>query len=80
MNIVTKKRKKAGYMRKSVGEHIFDTFNILLFAALTFAFIYPFINILVVSLNDPIDAMRGGIYFLPRKFSVDNYKKVLPTR
>lgn len=64
-------------MRKSIGEHIFDTFNILLFAALTFAFIYPFINILVVSFNDPYDAMRGGLYFWPREFSIDNYKKVL---
>ncbi len=64
-------------MRKSFGEHIFDIFNVLLFAALTFAFIYPFINILVVSLNDPYDAMRGGIYFWPREFSIDNYKKVL---
>ena len=69
--------KKSTRIKKSVGEWIFDIFNIVFFAALTFSFIYPFINILVVSLNDPYDAMRGGIYFWPREFSADNYKTVL---
>lgn len=77
MNSILSKRKRAKYVRKSFGEHLFDVFNVLLFAALTFSFIYPFINILVVSLNDPYDAMRGGIYFWPRQLSFDNYKKVL---
>ncbi len=64
-------------LKKSIGEHVFDTWNILGFALLCFIFVYPFWNIIAVSLNDPIDAMRGGIYFFPRKFSVENYKKVL---
>lgn len=70
-------RKNKNYIKKSFGEWVFDVLNILFFAGLTFSFVYPFINILVVSLNDPYDAMRGGIYFWPREFSVDNYKKVL---
>lgn len=69
--------KRKNKLKKSVGEQIFDIWNILGFALLCFIFVYPFINILAVSLNDPIDALRGGIYFLPRKFSVENYKKVL---
>jgi len=77
MNSILKKRKRAKYVRKSFGEHTFDVFNVILFAALTFSFIYPFINILVVSFNEPYDAMRGGIYFWPREFSIENYKKVL---
>jgi putative aldouronate transport system permease protein len=33
--------------------------------------------ILVLSFNDGADAMRGGIYFWPRAFTLDNYAKVL---
>ncbi len=71
------KRKKPSYMRKTLGENVFDVVNVLIFTFLTILFVYPFINVLVVSLNDPYDAMRGGIYFWPREFSFDNYKKVL---
>ncbi len=64
-------------MKRSFGENVFDVANTLLFILFTIMFIYPFINILVISLNDPYDAMRGGIYFWPRSFSISNYKKVL---
>ena len=64
-------------MKRSFGENVFDVANTLLFILLTAIFVYPFINILVISLNDPYDAMRGGIYFWPRSFSISNYKKVL---
>lgn len=39
--------------------------------------LYPFLNTLAVALNDGIDASRGGIYFLPRKFSLDNFIVIL---
>ena len=39
--------------------------------------IYPFYYILVISFNDGSDAMRGGIYFFPRVFTLDNYSKFL---
>mgnify|MGYP000852727085 CR=1 FL=1 len=71
------KTKKPSYLKKSFGEKIFDFFNILLFLLLTIMFVYPFINVLVVSLNEPYDAMRGGLYLWPRKFSFENYKMVL---
>lgn len=64
-------------MKRSFGENVFDVANTLLFILLTIIFVYPFINVLVISLNDPYDAMRGGIYFWPRSFSINNYKKVL---
>lgn len=42
---------------------------------LVFAFVmlYPFWNQLVVSFNEGIDTARGGLYFWPRKFTLDNY-------
>ncbi len=38
--------------------------------------VYPFINILALSLNDANDAMRGGIYLWPRVFTLRNYAEV----
>ena len=34
--------------------------------------LYPVLNTLAISLNDGTDALRGGIYLLPRKFTWKN--------
>lgn len=39
--------------------------------------IYPFWNIFIVSINDANDAMRGGLYLLPRKLSLSSYANIL---
>lgn len=38
--------------------------------------LYPFLNVLALSLNDSIDASRGGIHIWPRKFTFDNYIQI----
>lgn len=38
--------------------------------------LYPFINILAISFNDSIDAIRGGIYLWPRVPTLANYKVI----
>ncbi|MDE7224817.1 MAG: carbohydrate ABC transporter permease [Acetatifactor sp.] len=35
--------------------------------------IYPFLNVLAISLNDPIDTMRNINFIIPRKFTLSNY-------
>ena len=39
--------------------------------------LYPVLNTLAVSFNDGTDALRGGIYLWPRKWSLQNYSTVL---
>ena len=39
--------------------------------------LYPVINTLAISLNDGMDALRGGIYLWPRKLTFKNYETVL---
>ena len=34
--------------------------------------LYPVINTVAISFNEGIDAVRGGIYLWPRKFSLKN--------
>lgn len=38
--------------------------------------VYPFLNVLAVSLNDAADTVKGGIYIWPRKFTFANYQQV----
>ena len=64
----------APYLRSGVGGKVFNIFNLLFMVALMFVMIYPFWSQLVVSLNEGADAMRGGLYFWPRKFTLENYE------
>ncbi|WP_256710656.1 carbohydrate ABC transporter permease [Paenibacillus sp. FSL H8-0548] len=57
----------------------FSVFNCLNYIFLTLfglSMIYPFIYILVYSLNDGKDSMMGALYFFPRKFTLHNYAEV----
>ena len=40
------------------------------------AILLPCLNVLVLSFNDGKDAARGGIWFWPRVFTLDNFKEV----
>ena len=40
------------------------------------ATLYPFWYSILLSFNEGTDALRGGIYFWPRKFTMDNYAAV----
>ncbi|WP_139997284.1 carbohydrate ABC transporter permease [Paenibacillus paridis] len=62
--------------RKTYGERLFDYINILLMLFVCFATLYPIWYVLVNSLNEGTDAMRGGIYWWPRIFSFGNYQAV----
>lgn len=38
---------------------------------------FPLLNILALSFNDALDTLKGGIYLIPRKFSLESYVTVL---
>src|SRR5690606_1054921 len=54
----------------------FDAFNYAGMAMICFLTLYPVWYVVVNSLNDSMDAMRGGIYWWPRQFSLDSYQAV----
>ncbi|PQP89338.1 sugar ABC transporter permease, partial [Paenibacillus sp. AR247] len=54
----------------------FTALNYFLLTLFAFSMIYPFIYVLVYSLNDGKDSMMGALYFFPRKFTLDNYAQV----
>lgn len=64
---------------KSGGKTPDRIFMILLYALMTIvgiATLYPFVNILAISLNASEDTVRGGIYLWPRVFTLDNYRTI----
>ena len=65
--------------RRTTSEYIFDNVNILIMLFICAITIYPIWYVLVNSLNDGVDAMRGGIYWWPREFTFANYKAVFET-
>lgn len=64
------------FKRRSIGDTTFSVVNALILGLFCVAIIYPIWYIVVLSFNEGADAMLGGIYFWPRKFTLQNYKAV----
>jgi putative aldouronate transport system permease protein len=56
---------------------IFTTLNTTFLVLLGALMLYPLLNTLAISLNDGMDAVRGGVGIWPRVFSLKNYEVVL---
>lgn len=65
-------RKK---MRKSKEDWILDIIIYTLAVVILFITVYPFYYVFMLSFNEGLDASLGGIYWLPRKFTLTNYSK-----
>ncbi|MDF2905635.1 MAG: binding-protein-dependent transport system inner rane component [Herbinix sp.] len=67
-------RKKKGFnLRNTISSGIIGLI-LVIFVIVT---IYPIINTIAVSFNEALDALRGGIYLWPRKWTLNNYRTVL---
>ena len=62
--------------KKTAEDIIFVTCNTLFMLAFVIVTLYPVLNTLALSFNDGIDAVRGGIHLIPRKFTLQNYRTV----
>jgi len=67
------------YMLSKVESIVFHTINTIFLLILAFITLYPFWNTIVISFNDAMDSMRGGINFLPRQFTLFNYEVIFQT-
>lgn len=74
--VLGQKRRISNRIKKTAGEKIFLTINFIVIFSICFLTLYPFINTLALSFSDGKDALKGGIYFWPRVFSLDNYVEV----
>ena len=62
--------------RIAPGDLIFNVFLYTFMLIVGVVTIYPFLNVLAISLNDSVDTVRGGIYLRPRIFTLENYKQI----
>ncbi|SFT13706.1 carbohydrate ABC transporter permease [Paenibacillus sp. BC26] len=70
--------KSQGNMARhsSAGDRLFDIANYTFMVLLMIVTLYPFINMLAVSLNDAGDSIKGGVYLWPRVLTWENYDYV----
>lgn len=60
-------------MKNSTGRKIFNIFNYTFLGIFGFCTFYPFWYVLVASLNQGRDFTKGGVWLLPRAFTLENY-------
>ncbi len=63
--------------KKSKADIAFIIVNTLVLTIFCIVTLYPILNTLAISLNDGMDAIKGGIYLLPRKFTLQNFYSVV---
>jgi len=61
---------------RSASDRLFDACNVVLMTLVAIVTVYPFLNVLAISLNESLDTVRGGIYLWPRKFTLANYEAI----
>lgn len=59
--------------RKTREDYTVDTINYILLALVALITLYPFYYVLIASFNLGQDTARGGLYLLPRAFTLNNY-------
>lgn len=64
-------------MKKSASYKVFTVFNIIFMCLLCAVMIYPYLNQLAIAFNESADSAMGGIYLLPRKFTLQNFSTIL---
>ena len=65
------------HIKRSLEDRIISVLIAIFMIVFITVTLYPVINTVAISFNDGIDAVRGGIYLWPRKFTMKNYTTVL---
>ena len=70
-------KMKGTKIKTNAWDKVFVVCNTLFMIAFVVVTLYPVLNTLAISFNDGTDALRGGIYLWPRKWTLKNYITVL---
>jgi len=54
----------------------FDFILVFFFLLIIITTVYPFLNVLAISFNDPTDTMRNVNFIVPRVFTLSNYRYI----
>lgn len=64
---------KNNYHKIKSRDNILDYILLIVFLFIILFTLYPFLNVLAISFNDPIDTMRNINFIIPRQFTFSNY-------
>lgn len=64
-------------LKSRIEDRLIDAFVIIFLTLFVIVTLYPVLNTVAISFNDGTDAIRGGIYLWPRRFSMKNYQTVM---
>lgn len=68
---------KRSHRKRRASDKVFIVCNTVFMILFSVVTLYPVLNTLAISLNDGLDAVRGGIHLIPRVFSMKSYQTVL---
>jgi putative aldouronate transport system permease protein len=63
--------------KQHLSEWIFDVLNHSFLVLLGLSMVYPFLNVLSLSLSRPADAMTMGLNLIPRAITLESYRRVI---
>jgi len=69
------KHYKPKKIKRSLSYKIGQGINYTVLTLLGIITLYPFYYCLVLSFNNGLDTLKGGVYFFPRMFTLENYVK-----
>jgi len=67
-------------IKKTLGDRTADIINSILLILFAFTTLYPFWHVLMYSISDSHASMTGGLFLLPRSFSLLGYKLLFKTQ
>jgi putative aldouronate transport system permease protein len=67
---------KNNFIKISLGEKLFNVFNILILCAFCLTIVYPFLNMIAISLSGNHEVLRNEVTFYPKAFTWVAYKEV----
>ncbi len=74
--MAAKKKTSGTTIKKSTPEKVFTVFNYTFFTLISIIMIIPFWHVLMMSLSDVNETMKGGIFLYVKGFNVDTYGQV----
>lgn len=74
-----KKQHASSAQLHTRGEKIGQTIILIFLMFLLFVMVYPIWHVFMYSISDPVEAMDGGLFFLPRGFDTYNYRMIFKT-
>ena len=71
--------RKSAVLKYKRGDYVFESVLFVVMTLFGIVTIYPFLNVLALSFNEAYDTIKGGIYIIPRKFTIANYQEIFVT-